>query len=84
MADLSKLSPLRHARARALRQTIRTSSVPLLPGIYQNFEQAYALTRDDVDHAVNDLANAGIITLQVRKGIVLLYPVEEADHGNSP
>ena len=65
MADLSKLPPLRRARARALYQIICEGRLPLVTGIYQWCERDHGLTREDVDRAADDLANAELITLQV-------------------
>ena len=74
MTDLSKLPLLRRARARVLHQIICEGRLPLVTGIYQWCEQEHALTREDVDRAADDLANAELITLQVHHHKVILCP----------
>ena len=84
MTPLSNLPPLRRARAYALQQIIgRHPIYPLNAANYEAFYEMYGLAREDVDRAVDDLANAELITLEARNSTFCLFPTEEADHGNS-
>ena len=85
MIPLSELSPLRRARAQALQQIIGEHTIyPLDVCNHEICDQRYGLVREDVDRAVDDLANAELITLDVHKSKICLWLAEEADHGNSP
>ena len=68
---LSHLSPIRQAQAEVVLNRVRSSDTGYLsPKFYEDSDQHFYLTKNEVDNAVNDLCEAGLMTLFVDRTFI--------------